>query len=145
MTHDQSGDNSSDSGGFTAGRPGKRLSMPRFPVARATEQIEADHEFAEKLVEEERLMGSGLMEVPGDEEFTMRLQEEMEEAKKSGGDPDAVARAMEVNFGDTASSTEDEEWKVNRGEVRMTLEELSGIRKKYGIPAFVGMRANLPG
>ena len=90
-------------------------------------------------------MGSGLMEVPGDEEFTMRLQEEMEVAEKSGGDPDAVARAMEVNFGDTVSSTEDEEWKVNRGEVRMTLEELNDIRKKYGIPAFVGMRANLPG
>ena len=48
MTHDQSCDKSSDSVGFTVGSPGERLNMPRLPMARAMEQIEADREFAEK-------------------------------------------------------------------------------------------------
>ena len=41
-----------------------------------------------------------------------------------------------------ASSTKDEDWEVNQGEVGMSLRELQGIRGKYSIPTFVGMRAN---
>ena len=85
------------------------------------------------------------MEVPGDEEFALRLHEKMEEAKQSGGDPDAAAKALEIDFGEAASSTEDEEWEVNRGEVMMSIVELRNIREKYGVPPFVGMRSNPTG
>ena len=53
--------------------------------------MEADREFVEKLLEEERLRGSGSIEILDDEEFALRLQEEIEEAEQLGGDPDAAA------------------------------------------------------
>ena len=71
-THDQSSDSSSsgseDGGLITRQQRRERLNMPRVSVTSARDQVEADREFAE-----ERLRGSGLIEVPGDEEFTSRL------------------------------------------------------------------------
>ena len=83
-----------------------------------------DRELAQKLEEEERLRQPGLVEIPGDEEFALRLQAEMEEAKQSRGDPDTVAKALESDFGETTSSTEDKEWEINRDNVGMSLKEL---------------------
>ena len=142
-THGQSSDSSSsEDGGLIRRGQRERLNMPRFPVARTRDQVAADSEFAQKLEEEEQMRQSELVEIPGDEEFALRLQQEMEEAKQSGGDPDAAARVFEIDFGETASTTKDEEWEVNRGDMAMTLKELRVIREKYDIPLFVGMRTN---
>ena len=119
--------------------------MPRFPVASTRGQVEADRELVKKLEEEERLKRHGPVEIPGDEEFALCLQEKMEEAEQSGGGPDAAAKALEIDFGEMTSSTEDKEWEVNRGEMMMSIGELRNIREKYGVPLFVGMRTNPTG
>ena len=74
LTHDPSSDSSSsEDGGLVIRGHREQLNMPRFPVASTRGQVEADRELAKKLEEEERLRRPGLMEIPGDEEFTLRL------------------------------------------------------------------------
>ena len=73
-THGQSSDsNSSEDGGLIRRGQQERLNMPRFPVARTRDQVAADSEFAQKLEEEEQMRQSELVEIPGDEEFALRL------------------------------------------------------------------------
>ena len=124
-THSQSSDSSSsEDGGLIRRGQQERLNMPRFLMVRTRDQVAVDREFAQKLKEEERMRPSELVEIPGDEEFALRLQQEMEEAEQSGGDPDAAAKAFEIDFDETAFTTEDEEWEVNRGDMVMPLKEL---------------------
>ena len=83
VTHDSSSGSSSseDVGLVTREQRRERLNMPRVSVVSARDQVEVDHEFIKKLLEEERLKGFGLMEVPGDKELAQRLQEDLHEAE----------------------------------------------------------------
>ena len=119
--------------------------MPRALTAGTKDQIEVDREFAKKLLEEERLRWPSSMEIPGDEDFARQLQDEIDEAEQSGGYPEAAAKAFETDFGDMAMSSKGEDWEVNFNQVRMLPKELQAIRGKYGIPPFMGMRANPEG
>ena len=62
-------DSSGDEGGLVARGERERLNMPRFPVGLVRDQIEADREFAQKILESEKVGVATPVEVSGNAEY----------------------------------------------------------------------------
>ena len=74
----------SDSSGDEGER--ERLNMPRFPVGLVRDQIEADREFTQKILEAEKVGVATPVEVSGDAEYAQRLHEEMNDPSQLVGE-----------------------------------------------------------